>query len=255
MPAVPAPFRGLILGAGVPTLFMPAGTLYSRNDAAGVYASVIGPALPVVKQFEHNDGAGVPVCPTLGTVPVVGNMLIAWVGSGDGQTLVNGWNLITQESATGGPVLAFRYVQSGDTTTPPTPISASLGQYAMELLEIESIASTAGAAIIASTADSDTSTFNTSAIDSTTADQLMLYFGSGYGWTTDSAYPAGLTGIEQWSNSPNYGGLTVASLASTGAAQNMGGNQVTREGGSIGANVGLQVILAGQAQSWTLIGP
>lgn len=263
MPAVTPPFQGLIFGAGAPAIVKPAGILYSRTDAAGVYQSVINPNQPRVAKFAHNDGNGTVTMPTLSGAPTAGNLLLACIPSGWGQqgSLINGWGFVNGNSgAVAPPILLYRYAQAGDTATPPPPFTANIGQHACELLEIDGgagggfIPTNPAQAILASTNDANTSTFNTSAINATTAAQLLVYFGMGYGWTANSPYPAGLTGVEQFSNSPNYGGITTATLNTVGAG-NVGGNQCVREPGSLGNNFAFQAIIVGQAQSWTLIGP
>lgn len=122
----------LILGSGVPTALEPAGTLYSRTDAAGLYQSTptVGAAAIVQALAQDNNasppfgGKGV----TFASAVTTGNLLLA-ILSDTGTTAPaadTGWTLEDQftDGSTAFIAIYSRIAQAGDGVTPPQVVTS-----------------------------------------------------------------------------------------------------------------------------------
>lgn len=112
---------GVILGSGAPTSLQPAGTLYSRTDAAGVYSSqpIVSAATTVVQHTHQASTGGTTATATLAATPTVGNLLIAFVSLFSTVTIDSHWTQfdIIADSNGGSLYCLYRYVQAGDGKT------------------------------------------------------------------------------------------------------------------------------------------
>lgn len=123
---------GVLMGSGTPTAFEPDGTLYSRTDQAGVYASTSSIATPTIVQSLAQDNNGAPPYSgkgvTFGSAVTAGNLLIA-VLSDTGNTVPaadTGWSLETSFAQGTNCYIAIytRTAASGDGVTPPQVVTS-----------------------------------------------------------------------------------------------------------------------------------
>lgn len=207
---------GVILGSGVPTLLAPAGCLFSRTDSAHIYSSQPTGTPKTVVQFAHNSGHGAPTNVTLGGAPTVGNLLIANLGS-QLTCLANidtsKWTVLDSGGAVKFGVIAYRYVQVGDTATTPN-ITTGLGTtpfWGLEVVEIAGVSGTIAADVSHVTSIYDqAAAFNTPSYLTNQPSQLALLIASEYNATVANiGLPAGWTNVEQWT-SGNYGTMLIA---------------------------------------------
>lgn len=130
MPAVTPPFQGLLFGSGVPTAFAPAGTLYSRTDAAHIYSSQPAPAnqpITIVQSCINRATSQL----TFASALTPGNLIVAFCQKTDNNGLpaLNGWTQAgyAKNGSLSSITLYTRTVQAGDGTTPPIMIQNILG--------------------------------------------------------------------------------------------------------------------------------
>lgn len=261
---------GVIIGAGAPTALEPAGTLYSRSDTAGVYVST--PATsgsPLVVQNANRFGsAGPALAPVFATALTTGNLLLASCGNGstDVSSFINtaaGWNLLdTGGAANGFGYIAYRYVQAGDNTTPPSPQASGTGAFwAVQMLEISGMTGTWATdfdKLTSAYSISHATTVNTTGITNANAGALALVFAGEY----DSG--AAITGPDApWTTDSNalntgaYGGTAVGHQVFSAAGATV---QASLHPQASGGNLTYYAVIilnnsGAQTAGWTLIGP
>lgn len=219
---------GVLIGSGVPTALETAGTLYSRNDAAGVYASEpitmsLAPT-PVQSGFKDNSFTAPTV--VLGSAPSVGNLVIAFVAYGGSAAWHNGWTQFAPASAPAGSNALFgiyRYVQAGDTATLPTFNADAGGIVRATAMEITSVSGT-----WATDFDTYVTASNTPVGPLTTGapSELLLLasgFGSGFGsytasagWTNDQDDGSGSTTLDNFTEATMGTGVSASPTWSAG---------------------------------------
>lgn len=122
--------QSYLIGAGVPTALAPAGTLYSRNDAAGLYSSTptsVSAAAPtIVQEFINDFWATSDSRITYPVAPTAGNLLMVLLEGGNATppTAASGWTLgsFVQNSADTHLVAIYWRIADGtEGTSPLTP--------------------------------------------------------------------------------------------------------------------------------------
>jgi hypothetical protein len=140
----------VLLGSGAPTALEPAGTLYSRTDAAGVYTSQPIAAASSVVQHTHviSGSTGVGSI-TLGSTPSLGNLVIVFISWGEANVAqptidATKWTqFITDTSGGNVPCFAvYRYVQAGDTASLPAITTSGSAYWAATVYEIAGLTGT-----------------------------------------------------------------------------------------------------------------
>lgn len=254
---------GYIIGSGVPVALEPAGTLYSRSDAAGVYSSQpsagSGPA--TIVQKTKNFGTTATATATLSAAPTAGNLLIAFVQKFATGSIDAHWTtLLSQADANGGTMyLLYRYVVAGDGTA--WTFSTATGGFwnVAALYEISGVSGTIGTDVIASTSalQSSTSPHTTATLTTTGINQLGIIGFSdpqagapvsgniSAGWTLDEASTGGGYGTgavsQVFPSSSTATSVTLSSGWTTGFGMNY-----------------ISLLLLGTGSltaNWVLIGP
>lgn len=271
-PSWTASTGGVIIGAGVPTALEPAGTLYSRNDAAGVYASTptLSGGVAVVQHTFKISNSGTPGSITLGSAPTVGNLIVVFVSWSEADRALptintTDWTqFIDVVSGSNHPAWAlYRYAQFGDTTALPVLATGGATAYwGATVYEISGVTGTFATdmeshAGVVSAGSASTSTISSLATASPNA--LVLSHGGQYnGGTNPSISGTGSwTTDETHNNNSNFGSVACAHQTIAGS-----GTAITATWNFTGSDTGttsMQAILKGSTGSliagWTLIGP
>ncbi len=200
---------------------------------------------PAFQQQADNSGNNSAPNVTLGSSATVGNLLIAFCGSGSGippSALANGWNIVAQGGAlsTGYGIVAYRYVQSGDNTTPPAlttvtsisywwcsivEVSGVSGTWADDFSQVQTGFGIPGASTITTSSFNTSSANNLAILGAGQYDGTPAFSGLSAGWTDESYYldyanyGATLTAVETF---PTSGTAVQASWS----AQNVGSDYV-----------------------------
>lgn len=206
---------GVIRASGAPTTQLaPPGTLWSRTDAVKLYQSTPTGVAKTIAQFTHNSGHGLPTSATFPGAPTIGNLWIANLGSSnDVHTLIDTtkWTTLLFGGAVKFGVIAYRYVQAGDTATPPNLCTgASNPFWGVEMVEIAGVSGVIANDIAFTTSIFDQpNAFNTPLAVTTQPSQLAILMPSEYNATVANiTNPAGWTSQEQWT-SGNYGTMLL----------------------------------------------
>ncbi len=242
----------LVLGSGAPSTYEPAGYLYSRTDTDAVYSSQPTPAI-----IQHYSSTSSTNTVTVGSTPAVGNLLIAFIYWGNGnsaQPAINaGWTQFLTVNGNPGSVAGFglyRYVQAGDTST----LTFLTGTFGAVVYEISGVSGTFATDVAASNGKwQATVTSLTSVAETTTiANALTLLSGAQYSGTTNPTFSAGWTSDES-----KHGGTWTVSGANQIFANNSSSVSGTVSFTSSGNSAIMQVVFAvsGLIENWDLIGP
>lgn len=258
----PAGGSGLI-GVGAPTMYEPAGTLYSQSDAAAVWSSqpiALGTA-DIVQHASFVEGNTVPGSVTLTSSPTVGNLLIAfisWDNAGQPQPIVStGWTqFITISNSTDVAGFAlYRYVQAGDVAALPAFCTSGSAYWAASVYEIGNMEGVfATDVILAEGSWSSSNSVTSTAQVTTAANQLAIIAGGQYDGTTNPSFSSGWTTDETQNNGSNFGSVAAAHQVVSSSGTSVSGTITTN---SSRATTLFQVILrgVGTMAAWDLIGP
>lgn len=205
---------GVLIGAGAPITLQPAGVLYSQSDAPIVWSSQPTAAgTPAVVQFASTSGSSAIGAPTLPSNPTVGNILIAFLGTGSDPSanLAVGWTSF--ENGSGGATTRYgralyRYVQVGDVAALPAIGSGGSFFWFAEVYEVSGVSGTFASDVVAHSGvyGQAVSPFNTGANSTTGNNQLVLLGAGDYdATTTNMTNPATWTSDILTNNFTNFG--------------------------------------------------
>lgn len=208
---------GLILGAGAPAGIAASGTLYSQTDAAALWSFQAAAVAASVVQTADTNGHGTPGAPTFGGAPTVGNILIAFLGSdGDasGSIDTTKWTVITHGgTSTGRGLAAYRYVQGGDTATPPAICSSGNFFWGLSVVEVTGVIGVFGTDVAGFTETYDHQAVWNTPSHVVSTNQMALLGAGAYDATANFTNPATWTVLDNWLHSSNYGAQNILSLA------------------------------------------
>jgi len=255
-------FAPILLGAGVPAFIAKAGTLYSRNDAAGVYASTPTLAAATVVQEAHVSAHSAPTHVTFGAPVTAGNLLLNFLGASspmDADVDLSKWTILDTGNQGGGidALVAYRYADGTEGTTPPNLCTAGNPFWGITCAEIGGVTGNINTDLHLHTFDHASVTFNTTTPQNTDkANELCLLTLMQYDGTANIANPAGWTIVDQWNDgAANYGAMLL-SKQTPGSGTNVGNATFTRTAGASGPGFASTIIFEpGLVAGWTLIGP
>lgn len=209
---------GFLIGAGVPSGLAASGTIYSRSDAAAIYSFQNDPVAATVVQFADTNAHGTPGAVTFGGAPTPGNILIAFLGSdGDASGVIDAakWTVITHGStSTGRGLAAYRYVQAGDTATPPNLCTSGTFFYGLTCVEVTGVVGTFSTDVAAftETYEHQSGPWNTPSHVVTT-NQMALMCAGAYDASAPFVDPVTWTVVDNWVHGANYGAMDVLTIA------------------------------------------
>ncbi len=259
----------VILGTGVPTALKPAGTLYSRTDAAGLYVSTstVSGGKTVVQTAYDIHGNSTPGNITLPGAPTVGHLIIVFVHWGEANMAAptintSAWTqFITVTSGSNEPCFAvYRYVQTGDTAVLPAICTAGTAYWGATAFEISGVSGTFATDVEASSGTfGNVSSITAPSITTASTGTLALLAGGQYNGNTNPT----LGGSGTWTtdqsahNAMNFGSVACGHQTVSASGTAVAGT-VTFGASDAGTSV-MQCILSGGSGSvvtgWTLIGP
>ena len=259
----------VILGTGVPTALKPAGTLYSRTDAAGLYVSTstVSGGKTVVQTAYDIHGNSTPGNITLPGAPTVGHLIIVFVHWGEANMAAptintSAWTqFITVTSGSNEPCFAvYRYVQTGDTAVLPAICTAGTAYWGATAFEISGVSGTFATDVEASSGTfGNVSSITAPSITTASTGTLALLAGGQYNGNTNPT----LGGSGTWTtdqsahNSTNFGSVACGHQTVSASGTAVAGT-VTFGASDAGTSV-MQCILSGGSglvvAGWTLIGP
>lgn len=253
---------GVLLGSGVPSALEPAGTLYSRTDAAGVYSSQPITSAPAVVQSASTSGASSAIgAPTLPGNPTVGNLLIAIVGSNSdiGAHIAAGWTSFVNGGATRFGRALYRYVQVGDVAALPAIGSGGGFFWFAEVWEISGVTGTFATDVAATSSIQDqTAGFNTPAGSTTANGQLVLLGEGSYNGTGNVTNPAGWTSDILTFDNADYGSWLGSHEAFPTSGTSYSATMTVSNAGGTNTAFAISVVMQNSGvltANWTLIGP
>ena len=259
----------VILGTGVPTALKPAGTLYSRTDAAGLYVSTptVSGGKTVVQTAYDIHGNSTPGNITLPGAPTVGHLIFVFVHWGEAYMAAptintSAWTqFITVTSGSNEPCFAvYRYVQTGDTAVLPAICTAGTAYWGATAFEISGVSGTFATDVEASSGTfGNVSSITAPSITTASTGTLALLAGGQYNGNTNPT----LGGSGTWTtdqsahNAMNFGSVACGHQTVSASGTAVAGT-VTFGASDAGTSV-MQCILSGGSGSvvtgWTLIGP
>lgn len=251
-------------GNGAPgALNKPAGTLYTRKDALGLYISAPTLTLPSIAgagaQFAHNAAHSVPGSFNLPGAPTVGNLiLLFFYASNDIHADLNTAKWTMLDFGTGisqNGFVAYRYVQAGDTAALPAISSAANSVFwGATAVEITGVTGVIGTDIpyFKGIWNANAATSTTENHNATSASQLAIFASLQYNGTANVATPAGLTLVTSWNDgAANFGAQGLFTLAPASGANIS--TPFTRVAGSNSQGTFQLVVAPVSAPAWTQI--
>lgn len=258
----PSTGTGVIIGAGVPTSLEPAGTLYSRSDAAEVYSSqpIASGSPSIVQHASFVENSGVPGSVTIGSNPTVGNLLIAFISWGDASsvqpTVASGWTqfITIPNSGNVAGFALYRYVQAGDMAALPAFCTVGSAYWAVSVYEIGDIGGTFATDVpLSEGAFTAGNSLTSTAQISTVNGQLALLAGGQYDGSADPTFSGGWTSDESQNNSGFFGSVAAAHQIISSSGTSVSGTITTNSGHTTTL---FQLLISGTASltaNWVLI--
>jgi len=255
-------FAPILLGAGVPAFIAKAGTLYSRTDAAGVYASTPTLAAAAVVQNAHTSGHGAPSHAVMGAAITAGNLLLNFLGSSNGMeanvdlskwTILDAGNQFSIDA-----LVAYRYADGTEGTTPPNLCTAGNPFWGLTCVEISGVTGNINTDLHLHHFDAGGNNFNTTTpLSTTSTNQLSMLCEFAYDSTANFIALGGAWGVvSSWNDgAANYGAMAISDQVPA-SGTNVGNVNVVLPAGNSGVGYAETLIFnPGLVAGWTLIGP